>query len=175
MSQAFVDQVTLDYLLNKEMYNSHVNNKKAAQVNKEERKLYKKRVYNLFKEIITCDEPIDLLPDVKYAYNNFFNACIHYLKAKDTNDLVQSEYKDYIFNEENEIITDVSLNEINQQENCLEADKMMLRSIKMPPEASLDKQSLRKSKKFVSHHFLKVKNNIDNIYEDTSKQIKNNS
>ena len=79
MSQAFVDQVTLDYLLNKEMYNSHVNNKKAAQLNKEERKFYKKRVYNLFKNIISGEDPDDLLPDVKYAFNNFFNACIHYL------------------------------------------------------------------------------------------------
>ena len=128
MSQAFVDQVTLDYLLNKEMYNTHVNNKKAAQVNKEERKLYKKRVYQLFQELITGAEPQDLLPDVKYAYNNFFNASIHYLKAKDTNDLVQSEYKGFVFTEENEG-TDASLNEINQQENCLEADKIMLRTI----------------------------------------------
>jgi hypothetical protein len=147
MSQAFVDQITLDYLLNKEMYNSHVNNKKAAQVNKEERKLYKKRVYNLFKHIISGEDPDDLLPDVKYAYNNFFNSCIHYLKAKDTNDLVQSEFKGFVFNEE---ITDVSLNEINQKENCLEADKEMLRSIIMPPEPSLDKQALKKGKKVLS-------------------------
>ena len=145
-SQAFVDQVTLDYLLNKEMYNTHVNNKKAAQINKEERKLYKKRVYNLFKEIINGSEPEDLLPDVKYAYNNFFNSCIHYLKAKDKNDLVQGEYKDFIFTEENEIVQDVSLNEINQQENSLEADKMMMRIIKMPPTPTiLDKYVKRKS------------------------------
>lgn len=150
MSQAFVDQITLDYLLNKEMYNSHVNNKKAAQVNKEERKLYKKRVYNLFKDMISGEDPADLLPDVKYAYNNFFNACIHYLKAKDTNDLVQSEYKGFVFSEENEVITDVSLNEVNQKENCLEADKEMLRSIKMPPEPNLDKPSLKKGKKVLN-------------------------
>jgi hypothetical protein len=150
MSQAFVDQITLDYLLNKEMYNSHVNNKKAAQVNKEERKLYKKRVYNLFKDIINNEDPADLLPDVKYAYNNFFNACIHYLKAKDTNDFVQAEFKGFVFTEENEEITDVSLNEINQKDNCLEADKEMLRSIIMPPEPSLEKSNLKKGKKVLA-------------------------
>ena len=172
MSQAFVDQVTLDYLLNKEMYNSHVNNKKAAQVNKEERKIYKKRIYNLFKDMLTgADEPQDLLPDVKYAYNNFLNSCIHYLKAKDTNDVVQSEYKGFVFTEENEVITDVSLNEINQQENCLEADKMMLRTIKMPPEPTLDKQPFRKGKKILAPPFAKLdRNNINNIYEDTSQK-----
>jgi len=172
MSQSFVDQVTLEYLLNKEMYNSHVNNKKAAQVNKEERKLYKKRVYHLFQNLITgADEPQDLLPDVKYTYNNFFNSCIHYLKAKDTNDLAQSEYKGFIFTEENEVITDVSVNEINQQENCLEADKIMLRTIKMPPEPCLDKPSSRKGKKILAPPFSKVdRNNINNIYEDTSQE-----
>ena len=52
MSQAFVDQVTLDCLLNKSMFNAHVKNKQAQSVNKEERKFYKKRIYNLFKEML---------------------------------------------------------------------------------------------------------------------------
>ena len=154
-SQAFVDQVTLDYLLNKEMYNTHVNNKKAAQINKEERKLYKKRVYNLFKEIINGSEPEDLLPDVKYAYINFFNSCIHYFKAKDKNDLVQSEYKDFIFTEENEIVQDVSLNEINQQENSLEADKMMMRTINTNKKDSTKKTKTPFDKDFTEIKFKK--------------------
>lgn len=113
----------------------------------------------------------DLLPDVKYAYNNFFNSCIHYLKAKDMNDLAQSEYKDFVFTEENEVITDVSLNEVNQQENCLEADKIMLRTIKMPPEPCLDKPSFKKGKKILAPPFAKLdRNNINNIYEDTSQE-----
>ena len=94
MSQAFVDQVTLDCLLNKSMFNAHVKNKKAKSINKEERKFYKKRIYNLFKEmLINKFEPDNLLPDVKYAYNNFLNASINYFKTIDNNDLLQEEYK----------------------------------------------------------------------------------
>lgn len=36
MSEAFVNQVTLDCLLNKELYNSQVRGKQAKQLNKEE-------------------------------------------------------------------------------------------------------------------------------------------
>ena len=94
MSQAFVDQVTLDCLLNKSLFNNQVKHKKAQSINKEERKFYKKRIYNLFKELlINKAEPEDLLPDVKYAYNNFLNASINYFKTIDNNDLLQEEYK----------------------------------------------------------------------------------
>ena len=71
MSQAYVNQLTIDCLVNKGMINKHIKNKQTKKENKEEVKFYKKRIYNLFKEIITGNSPDDLLPDVKYAYNNF--------------------------------------------------------------------------------------------------------
>lgn len=122
----FVNQITLDCLLNKEMYTDHVQNKKMAKVNKEERKFYKKRIFQLFKDSITGSEPEDLPMDIKYAYNNYLNACIQYFKTKDSNDVIQSEFKDFIFTEENTLIQDVSFNEINQSENNLEADKILI-------------------------------------------------
>lgn len=122
----FVDQVTLDYLLNKEMYNDHVQNKKKAQIKKQECKLYKKRIFQLFKDIITGSEPEDLPMDIKYSYNNFITSCIQHFKVTDSNDVIQSEFKDFIFTEENEIIKDISFNEINQSENNLAADKILL-------------------------------------------------
>ena len=124
--QAFVDQITLDCLLNKEMYTDHVQNKKISKVNKEERKLYKKRIFQLFKDSITGSEPEDLPMDVKYAYNNYLNACIQYFKTKDNHDIIQSELKDFIFTEENISTKDISFNEINQSENNLEADKILI-------------------------------------------------
>ena len=90
MSQAYVNQLTIDCLLNKNIINNYITKKE----NKEEIKFYKKRVYNLFKEIITGNSPDDLLPDVKYAYSNFLNASISYFKTVDNNDIIQSEYKD---------------------------------------------------------------------------------
>ena len=47
MSEAFVNQVTLDCLLNKEMFNKHIKNQKAKSINKEERKFYKKRIFKI--------------------------------------------------------------------------------------------------------------------------------
>ena len=50
MYQSYINQVTIDCLLNKSVVNKYVKNKE----NKEEIKFYKKRIYNLFKEIITA-------------------------------------------------------------------------------------------------------------------------
>ena len=128
MSEAFVNQVTLDCLLNKEMFNNHIRSKKAKQLNKEDIKFYKKRIYNLFREIISGKTPEDLLPDVKYAYDSFLNSSIHYFKTIDNNDLIQSEYNDLETPNDNCIynLPDISLNTTTN----VEADKLLMRSIK---------------------------------------------
>ena len=144
MSDAFINQVTLDCLLNKEMFNKHVKNQKSKSINKEERKFYKKRIYNLFKELlITKEEPEDLLPDVKYAYDNFIYSCIHYFKTIDNNDLNQEEYKNLY--EEPDISNILELND-DSLKTEEEANKLLMRSIKIttPP---LDKFVKRKTTK----------------------------
>ena len=144
MSQAFVDQVTLDCLLNKSMFGAHVKNKRSQSVNKEERKFYKKRIYNLFKELLlTKTEPDDLLPDVKYAYDNFVNASINYFKTIDNNDLLQEEYKTL---DEEEIININAIPELCDDVSVEDADKLLMRSIKITTP-TLDKYVKRKSTK----------------------------
>ena len=146
MSQAFVDQVTLDCLLNKSMFNAHVKNKKAHSINKEERKFYKKRIYNLFKEmLINKTEPDDLLPDVKYAYDNFLNTSINYFKTIDNNDLLQEEYK--TLDDNNVALENIdAIPELGDDVGVEEADKLLMRSIKITTP-SLDKYVKRKSTK----------------------------
>lgn len=180
MSQAYIDQLTIDCLLNKEMFNKQLKNKKMKEENKQEVKFYKKRIYNLFKEIISGNPPQHLLPDVQYSYNNFLNASISYFKTIDNNDIIQSEYKDITFPDEIECdsISDISGNIIN-------ADKLMMRSVKMDIP-TLDKYVIRTKTKKVEEKIifpikkeinlddpeLKIKglkkNNITNIYEDTN-------
>jgi hypothetical protein len=126
MSEAFLNQVTLDCLLNKEMYNAHLKNTKTQQVNKEERKFYRKRTFNLFKEIINGKFPENLSPDVKYSFDKFVNSTIHYFKTIDNNDIIQSEYKDIDFSSNNEMI-DCSAN----LSDSYEADLLLIRSIKI--------------------------------------------
>ena len=146
MSQAFVDQVTLDCLLNKSMFNAHVKNKKAQSINKEERKFYKKRIYNLFKEmLINKSEPDDLLPDVKYAYDNFINASINYFKTIDNNDLLQEEYKTL---DEAALENINAVPELGNNDDIVveKADKLLMRSIKITTQ-TLDKYVKRKTTK----------------------------
>ena len=144
MSQAFVDQVTLDCLLNKSLFNTQVKNKKAQSVNKEDKKFYKKRIYNLFKEmLINKAEPEDLFPDVKYAYDNFINASINYFKTIDNNDLLQEEYKTL---DETALENINAIPELGDDIAVEEADKLMMRSIKIKTP-SLDKYVKRKSTK----------------------------
>jgi len=144
MSQAFVDQVTLDCLLNKSLFNNQVKNKKAQSVNKEERKFYKKRIYNLFKEIlINKAEPENLFPDVKYAYDNFINASINYFKTIDNNDLLQEEYKNL---DDQEAININDIPDLCDDITAEEADKLLMRSIKITTP-TLDKYVKRKTTK----------------------------
>jgi len=127
MSQSLVDQITLDCLLNKETMGKHVMKQREKQINKEEFHFYRKRIFNLFKELITNNQPNDLSPDVKYAYDTFIKSTIHYFKIVDNNDLLQQEYKDVEFPDEicvDDIVVDIS-------GNYMEADKLMMRSVKM--------------------------------------------
>ena len=143
MSQAFVDQVTL---LNKSIFNAHIKNKKAQSINKEDKKFYKKRIYNLFKELLINKlEPDNLLPDVKYAYDNFVNASINYFKTIDNNDLLQEEYK--TLDDNNVALENIDANpELCDDVGVEEADKLLMRSIKITTP-SLDKYVKRKSTK----------------------------
>ena len=172
MSQSYVDQVTIDCLLNKNVINQYLKKKE----NKEEIKFYKKRIYNLFKEIITGNSPDDLLPDVKYAYSNFLTESIRYFKTVDNNDIIQSEYKDMEFPPE------IGCNVNDVSGNVVYADKLLMRSIKIDVP-TLDKYITRINTKKKEEIILpkqkninlndpefKIKglkkNNITNIYED---------
>jgi hypothetical protein len=189
MSESFVNQITLDCLLNKQMYNNQIRSKKAKQINNEERKFYRKRIFNLFKEIINGNKPEDLSPDVKYAYDNFMTTSIQYFKTIDNNDIIQSEYKDIIFSLDcsNNTCIDSSSNYIkNLRTDNLEADLLLTRSIKLDVP-TLDKyvtKTRNKKKEEIvlpkqkeinlNDPQLKTKgikkNNINIIYEEQNKK-----
>lgn len=179
MSQSLINQITLDCLLNKEMMGKHVMKQREKQINKEDFKFYRKRIFNLFKEIISNTPPQDLAPDVKYAYDNFIKSAIDYFKVVDNNDLLQEEYKDVEFPLDicNDIVTDSS-------DNFIEANKLLMRSIKMDLP-TLDKYVKRTTTKKENTIILPksrevdimkpelkdkgIKKNITNIYEDNQK------
>jgi hypothetical protein len=179
MSQSLLNQITLDCLLNKEMMGKHVMKQREKQIKKEDLIFYRKRIFNLFKEIISNNSPKDLAPDVKYAYDTFIKSSIDYFKVLDNNDLLQDEYNDV------EIPLHISSgSDIDLSSNFIEADKLLMRSIKIDP-CTLDKYVKRTSTKKQSSIILPksrevdimkpelkdkgIKKNIINIYEDNEK------
>jgi hypothetical protein len=127
MSEAFINQVTLDCLINKNQYNKCLFNKTEKLNNRKDKKFYRKRIFSLTKELLLSKEkPENLLPDVEYAFNNYVNSCIHYFKAIDSNDIIQTEYSSF-----NEITTlDGLILGLEDDTTCKEeADKLLMRSI----------------------------------------------
>jgi hypothetical protein len=184
MSQSLVNQITLDCLLNKETMGKHLMKQREKQINKEEVNFYRKRIYNLFKEIISNKSPSDMPPDVKYAYDTFIKTTINYFKITDNNDILQDEYKDIEnpLQECSEQFTTLTTSMLSNDE----ANKLLMRSVKMDVP-TLDKYVKRTSVKKQDNIILPKsrevdimnpelknkglkKNNINNLYEDKSKQ-----
>jgi hypothetical protein len=93
MSEELVNQITLNCLMNKKQYEKYVATQVSKSVQEEEKKFYRKRIYCLTKELLlTKEEPMNLLPDVKYAFDNYIKSCIHYFKVLDSHDILQQEY-----------------------------------------------------------------------------------
>lgn len=183
MSDSYINQITLECLLNKELMGNHVMKQREKMINREEFVFYRKRIFNLFKEIINGNSPSNMPPDVKYAYDTYVKASIQYFKVADSNDLLQDEYKDIPL----EICKEETVeNTIQSDTTNLEADKLMMRTIKMDVVPTLDKYVKRKSNKKpdtiilpkqrevnIKHPELMdkgLKKNIDNIYEDIKQQ-----
>jgi hypothetical protein len=184
MSNSYINQITIDCLLNKEAMGKHVMKQREKQINKEEFNFYRKRINNLFKEIINNSLPDDLPPDVKYAYDTFIKASIHYFKVADNNDLLQEEYDGF----------EMSLDECSEETSINivannEANKLLMRSVKMDAP-TLDKYVKRSHIKKhdtiilpkqrevdITNPELKnkglKKNNINTLYEDNNSKQNN--
>ena len=148
MSEEFINQVTLNCLMNKDTYNKYVKNntiKLPNSVNKKDKKFYKKRIYNIIKQLLSSQETeIEprLFTDVQKSFDNFVNICIHSLKVIDKTDIIQDDYKD--------IAESITLNlDMNKELDDVdiktkeEADLLLLRSIKIT-NPSLDNFVKRK-------------------------------
>jgi len=172
------------------MYNNQIMHKKSKQINHEERRFYRKRIYNLFKDMITGKQPDDLLLDVKYSYDNYINATINYFKTIDSNDIIQAEHNgDNIM--ETEQTDEHDMETQKEDSNVEEADAILMRSVKIEVP-TLDKyvkrtktKPLKEQPQFIipkqkeinlNDPQLKnkgIKNNITNIYEDKNAKKEN--
>ena len=188
MSDDFVNRVTLDCLLNKEMYSNQIKTKKERALSKEDKRFYRKRIYSLFKEIISGKPPQDLFLDVKSTYETFVTTAINYFKAIDRSDIIQSEYGESVS------VEDLSNNTIDGSMNCSINDATdynesllsSLRSVKMNTptlDKYVTKTRTKKKEELILPQQKDInlqnpefkskgvkKNNITSIYEDEHKK-----
>jgi hypothetical protein len=144
MSNSYVDQVTLDCLLNKAIMGNYVMKQKEKQIHKEELEFYKERLSNLFHQLISYEPPEDLPPDIKYTYHTFVKSTIDYFKTVDNNDMLQEEYK-YIDMDDPDNMEEFP-DDIKESVDCDEANKLLMKSVKMDIP-TLDKYVTKKSVK----------------------------
>jgi hypothetical protein len=170
------------------MYSNQIKTKKERALSKEDKRFYRKRIYSLFKEIISGKPPQDLFLDVKSTYETFVTTAINYFKAIDRSDIIQSEYGESVS------VEDLSNNTIDGSMNCSINDATdynegllsSLRSVKMntptldkyvtkirtkkkeelilPQQKDINLQNPEFKSKGVK------KNNITSIYEDNHKK-----
>ena len=126
MSEDLINQITLDCLINKEVYEKMHVFKKQRIVNKKDKKFYRKRVLNLTRELLLKkdDDYSEINPDIKYSFDNYIKTCIHYFKIIDNNDIIQEEYKDFTSG------SDIQYDFNNTYDN--EKDKLFMRTVKIP-------------------------------------------
>ncbi len=192
---AFINDVTLQYLTNKE-FASRANKHLATtdpKVKSKEKRFYKKRILGLTKcllyDTVPEDSDIDvdkLPPDISLMFSAYLKICIDYFKALDRTDILQGEYEGIA--PRSPPVHDMS----DTHNDCqLESDERFLKSVYVRPTNTLDnfvqKTLVKKEKKeyprkkninladpLLKNKGVSKKKNIDTKYEGaTETKIKN--
>jgi len=123
-----INQITLDCLINKEMYDNMVNSSEVKKDNLKEIKFYRKRIYDLVKRLLISKEDREsVTPDVNYAFSNFVKTTISYFKIIDKQDILQKDYEEL----EEVANNDNTLNEKGEEE-LNNYDTYIMKKITMP-------------------------------------------
>lgn len=190
MSESLINQITIDYLINKDLYAKCVNKQVFHENNRKDKRFYRKRISSLIKELLLGESPANVTPDVKYAFDNFAKTCIQYFKMIDSTDIIQEDYMSIIENEKLAKLDNIlgATDTLNQDD----ANKLMMRSINMPALTiadfvtkthitQMDKIVLPKERTLnLSDPLLKKKGikskkkkNINTKYEETNQDAQN--
>jgi hypothetical protein len=131
MSEDLVHQITVDCLINKEVYLKMQKSNLVHSINKKEKKFYRKRVLNLTRELLLKKDTSynEINPDIKNSFDNFVKTCIHYFKIIDKNDIIQEEYNHFDDDQDDNDNTcnDTTTSNVYNSEND---NKLFMRSIK---------------------------------------------
>ena len=149
----YVNQVTLECLMNKDTYKKYVATKKKSVVNKKDQKFYRRRILSLTKELLYPEEAAEKTttpatttttkttkttsttthdPNIVGLFQIYSKACIEYFKTLDKNDIIQEDYSSLTSRE----TAEMSAEDIKTQ---AEIDKLFMRSIHVKEPTTLDK------------------------------------
>ena len=126
-SESFVNQITLQYLMNKSQYSNYLEKKTSESISTREKKFYSQRFIKVTKKLLLKRKSVEDLPqDIKFAFNNYLKSCIHHFKMIDHTDLVQAEYTktedDLEEGEEGELGEERELEEGVEEEEVVEGE-----------------------------------------------------
>lgn len=141
LSDNKVSDIDLEYLINKDLYGKSIDSKMQPHItinNKKDKKFYKKRIYDLTKQLLSNEQPPTLFPDVRNTFDNYIKTCISYFKIIDTSDIIQEDYDDLLGSISNATGVD-NIDNIDNIANIDEVNKLMMRSIKIMEPNALEK------------------------------------
>lgn len=171
MSEDFVNQITLSYLISKtQLQKLNKKLKDTTETNrKTDKEIYEERIKTLFNSLLVNQEPDNLLQDVKTGFEFFIDKCIYYLKASDNNELLEKERTNNVY--DNDIIHDDI--DYEKEERAIENGNYTERSEEQEDEEQDDEEqddeehededkkiNTNKNSVIVKQKFNKTKNSI---------------
>ena len=192
MSTEYVNQVTLECLMNKDTYKKYVATKKKSVVNKKDQKFYRRRILSLTKELLYPEEattpeksttptPATTIndPNIIGLFQIYSKACIEYFKSLDKNDIIQDDYSTFTPETAEMSPEDIKTqSEIDQQfmrsihvKEATTLDKFVKRSTTAPKEDPIlpKQKDINLRDPALKNKGIRKKKNITNKYEEESK------
>lgn len=186
MTENVMTELTLECLMNKTQYAKYISQSQGKSnnkiVNKKEKKFYKRRIFDLTKQLLNNEKPEMMLPDVSSAFDSYAKMCIEYFKALDKTDIIQSDYDGFI----DELGS--GSNTLSESEQA-ELNQLLMRTIKITEPNALEKLVKRTTTKIcqkapiipmqkdinlkdplLKNKGIRKKNNINNKYEESSEK-----
>ena len=176
----YIMNLNLEYMMNTEQYKKYLNEKdpELKKDNRRDKRFYKKRVFELTKQLLNNEKPSRMTSNLKLSFDNYVKSSIEYLKLIDTNDIIQEEYigsnlENNIVNTEPLIVDDLllsskcfTLSKIpTLTDNFIKIKQKKKKEMWIPVQKEIDlKNPLLKNKGITK------KINITNKYEDPQDQ-----
>jgi hypothetical protein len=196
MSTEYVNQVTLECLMNKDTYKKYVATKKKSVVNKKDQKFYRRRILSLTKELLYPEEatiptksaltPTTATindPNIIGLFQIYSKACIEYFKTLDKNDIIQEDYSTLTTETHEMSVEDIKTQaEIDQQfmrsihvKEATTLDKFVKRNTTAPKEDPIlpKQKDINLRDPVLKNKGIRKKKNITNKYEEEESKTKN--